>query len=988
MRYLIPAAFVLIVAVSGATTGPVPGDTTTVKGLLGISKTYRSNHQYDSAYMFAEKAMLTAKHTGNSKDIGEAYYDMGRLRQFQYKSDEALVLFDSSYKYLEHEHDSELFRIGIYNGYGGANIDLGYPAKGREYLNKGYALSKIYGHVDPLGVGILNYNLGLSCIYFGEYREGIFHFMNALPIYIEHYGETGSRVASIYTNLGLCYSYLGEFGNSKHYQERAVEIHSLNHGPEYRNLAYPLLGLASSLKEMGQYDSVPSIFEKVLELYNNNLSTLKRIGSYTYGAMAEFYLATGEYDKALENANTSVRLIIRDYHDHHPLVVELYQVIGDIYNAMGDTEQAEIYYTRAVDVVVENYGTVHPLLASAKRKLAELDLEWERYDAAANRVDEAMEALFTGSYSDENEAMLAVLDPREYLRLTVLMARIHNARSGGTDTNELARSMDWYVNATGIIDQMRRGFMTEESKLFLQSNSISIYEGAIETCFRLFELTRNKEHTDDAFFFMEKSKGSILAEALQSLSLRSLRGIPDEVLEQEENLIREMKALEISHKEIAATDTLEKDISARELFKARVAVDSLNGIISDQYPLYHELKYRVDVADPQDVMKLLDDETIITLFEGDSSWYVHSLSSGTQHLQRVSKSELPDQVIRKCISSLRNIGDDVNEFYTNSHRIFGKLIEPSLQVHGQTGTIVIAPDGRLGYFPFEAAVVRKPESEGGKPGYLLYDHNIIYTSSVTLYTRDSHNDKNYKFNYLGFAPSYGSAIDGGMAKRNELSRLMGNTEEVSYAQKLFNGSGYLNEDATEEAFREAAGSGRIMHLAMHASIDDQDPMDSRLMFYYSDPVNDGNLHAYELYSLDLGSELTILSACNTGVGEMKRGEGIMSLSRAFLYGGCPNVVMSLWKAGDQSTAAIMQHFFTNLKDGLSKEEALRQAKVTYLKEADPLQAHPSNWATFIMIGNQAPLHVPTGSPITWIIGVAAVLIVFLLYRQMKKKKSA
>jgi CHAT domain-containing protein/Tfp pilus assembly protein PilF len=987
MRYLIPAVFMLIVLASGATTGP-PGDTTSVHGLLAISDSFRKVRSYDTAYMYAEMALDAARTTGIQTEIGEAFYDMGRINQFRYKSEEALVLFDSSFKYLEHVHDSELFRIGIYNGYGGTYIDLGFPAKGREYLNKGYEISKKYGHIDPLGVGILNYNLGLSCIYFGEYREGIFHFMNALPIYIDHYGENGSRVASLYTNLGLCYSYLGEYEHSKHYQERSVEINIINYGHDYYTLAYPYLGLTSSLKEMGQYDSIPAIFERVLKLYNDNPTTLKRIGSYTYGAMAEFYQALEDHDKALQYPEKAVQLIIHDYHENHPLVIDLYQIIGDIYSAMGRTNEAESYYEKAVDVVIKNYGTVHPLLGSAKRKLAELNLVRGRYDDAALRVREGTEALFTGNHKNENEALLAVADPREYLRLTVLMAEIHKARSGDIDESELIKAREWYEKATGIIDLMRRGFMTEESKLFLQSNSISIYEGAIETCYRLYELTDDISYANNAFFFMEKSKGSILSEALQSLSLKSLRGIPDEILKEEENLIRQVKALEISHKEIAASDTLEKALSAQELFRARLAVDSLNRAISESYPMYHELKYRVDVADPIDVMKQLDDETIITLFEGDSAWYVYSLSGRKQYLQKTDKSSLPDTVIKKCITSLRNTSDDVLEYHLNSHRIYSALIEPSLDTHDNTGTLVIVPDGALGYFPFEAAVVTRPEADDSKPDYLLSDHNIIYTNSVTLYVRKNERDAEYEYNYLGFAPSYGTAIESGVAERDELSRLRGNTEEVNYALKLFSGAGYLDKEATEQAFRQAAGSGRIMHLAMHASVDDKNPMDSKLMFYFDDMAGDGQLHAYELYALDLGSELTILSACNTGVGEMRRGEGIMSLSRAFLYGGCPNVVMSLWKAGDKPTATIMQHFLSNLKDGLPKEEALRQAKLTYLREADPLQAHPSNWATFIMIGNNAPLSLPSNDHMMWLIGVAAVIILFLLYRRMKRKRPA
>jgi CHAT domain-containing protein len=128
---------------------------------------------------------------------------------------------------------------------------------------------------------------------------------------------------------------------------------------------------------------------------------------------------------------------------------------------------------------------------------------------------------------------------------------------------------------------------------------------------------------------------------------------------------------------------------------------------------------------------------------------------------------------------------------------------------------------------------------------------------------------------------------------------------------------------------------------------------------------DGFLHAYELYDTRLNAELAVLSACNTGSGRVVKGEGVLSLSRAFKYAGCPNIAMSLWKADDNATHEIMIHFFKGLRTGMGKTEALRDAQLAYLAEHTGPQAHPYYWATFVMIGDDSPLSGLNSAGLPW-----------------------
>ena len=147
-------------------------------------------------------------------------------------------------------------------------------------------------------------------------------------------------------------------------------------------------------------------------------------------------------------------------------------------------------------------------------------------------------------------------------------------------------------------------------------------------------------------------------------------------------------------------------------------------------------------------------------------------------------------------------------------------------------------------------------------------------------------------------------------------------------------------------------------------------------------ANDGILHAYEVYNLRLNADLAVLSACNTGRGKLAKGEGIISMARAFKYAGCNNVLMSLWQADDLSTREIMTGFYERLKKGDGKAAALRQAKLDYLA-ASP-RTHPFFWGAFILIGDNTELQ--SENHWYWYGGaIVLVLAIFLIYQERKKK---
>ena len=151
-------------------------------------------------------------------------------------------------------------------------------------------------------------------------------------------------------------------------------------------------------------------------------------------------------------------------------------------------------------------------------------------------------------------------------------------------------------------------------------------------------------------------------------------------------------------------------------------------------------------------------------------------------------------------------------------------------------------------------------------------------------------------------------------------------------------------------------------------------------------LNNESLTASQIYNEKINSELVVLSACETGYGTIQKGEGIMSLSRAFTFAGASSTVMSLWEVPDQETSQIMQSFYSHLQKGELKSEALQNAKLDYLKNTnDALLKHPYYWAGFVITGDNTS--IKTNTPIHWLWWLGILVIILLLgYRSFFKKK--
>lgn len=271
----------------------------------------------------------------------------------------------------------------------------------------------------------------------------------------------------------------------------------------------------------------------------------------------------------------------------------------------------------------------------------------------------------------------------------------------------------------------------------------------------------------------------------------------------------------------------------------------------------------------------------------------------------------------------------------------------------------------MNYIPFEALLETLPDTtktiEFNQLSYLIRTYSINYANSANLLFKQTTSllRKN-KIKTIAFAPLYaeGESIEI-LHKIYPLIPLPGVAKEVAQISKIVDADVFNDEEATEDNFRKNAEKYDILHLAMHAFINDSLPAFSSFAFTQhntEDPTKNGLLNTADIYNLNMNAKLTVLSACNTGSGQLKEGEGIMSLARGFLYAGCPAIVMSLWEVEDESGTQIITAFYRNLKKGKSKDESLRLAKLEYLNSVSSRRAHPHYWLGFVSIGDNSALY--------------------------------
>ena len=998
---------------------------------------FQNSEKRDSAILLYKSAALLFKKNENWNKYVEClagenrnYLGTDRIGDVEAKGVDAVEIVDAQKAEEVNEYFIEILtQLSRFYWYAKGN----FP-QSLKYLNRA---SKICNRAD---FDVEKHRLkifteyGYTYGYSGEFDLSEKNFRDALNLAIELYGDDSEVVADRYTDMVFPLIQKSEWEKAEVALKKAIELNIKIRGPEHRAVLKNYNNLGYIYMEKFDNDQAILYINKAIEMIRKQFGESHRSIGIGYMNIGSSYSNRGDYRTGLKYTKMAIENFKTSIGDKSPYIGICLQNIGNEYNHMGIYDSAELFYNKALKFKIGLYGKNHPDIVNMYTYLTNFYLKTKNYEQAFSIANEALEIAakvlpekhkYSGNshlglsqcyaavhkYEESlQEVQLAIMglmpefnDPdfssnpdlnteiiSTRILIEALMLKTQSLKEYYEENDELKYLELAYQTADvtdRALDILRIEYQTPESKEILLSRSKEFYEQALEITFLLNDKLTSEEYIDKAFQYIEKSKSILLIEHVKSSKDFAMNNLPDSIAIEEKSLSRSIayykeQIFEARNQNDSASLTKSKD----RYFEKKRDHDLLLNFIKENYPDYFSVRHAVFNKSLKAVQNNLNNqEMMISYFYGKQHLYAIGISKRGFDYHIIDLDDQLQSPLAKLVESFENRNFDPEI----SHLVFEEILQPLIGDEDIIKSIVVLPDGILHYLPFESFVTST--TSGSDSRFLIHDYTVsyLYTTSLPESYRQSSTDSD--LSYIGFSPSYNIASNPLLASRSardvqiasKLEKLPMAEKEIETSARIWRGDYFINRDATEENFKQKAKDAKIIHIASHTIIDDEDPLNSKLVFSPgADTVEDGLLHTYELYNMQLNAQLACLSACNTGFGQIKSGEGVVSLAKGFFYAGVPNVMMSLWSVPDISTSEIMTTFHKELKDGVGKADALRNAKLKYLELVDQNTSDPYYWAAFIMIGYNQPIK-EEGHFTIWIWIVAIAIGTGLLYYIVK-----
>lgn len=870
------------------------------------------------------------------------------------------------------------------------NYKLALEIKTKKLGNEHIEVARLYNNIGILQSNLWNYESAI------EYHE------RALSIRKSTHGEVHNDLYSSYDNLAFCFIQKQDIDKALEYSLRAIAIGVEVHGKEHPRMStgYNTLAIIYTLKR--DFDKSLEIYLKALVIDDKINDGRHLSAAIILGNVGRLYMQKGEYDKAINYFNQELKIYLEVLGEMDPRVAASYTNIGEALNLKKEFKEASQFHKKAIKIKSKVFGENHMEVAESYNQLGISLNGLGNYESLQN-FQKALIANVTdfndSSYS-ANPAFTKYLDITTLLMSLKLKAEtLVELYKKNEQASDLELALETYILCDRVIDKNRQIRLRYKDKLRFSKISKEVYAGAIEASTLLSQFSDSEKFNNQAFYFVEKSKSATLYENLSNSYAKKFTGLPESLIANEQNLKSKKSYLQSLVKPNQANDTTKSNVNQSKLFDINQQLDSISIVLERDFPKYYQLKYQNNTISPKQTQnKLAKNQAFIEYFEGGNMVYIFAITQDQFWIESFVKDSIYLQSMddfADCFGSKKvqgDFGDHFPIFIRSSNLLYQKLIEPVLgNLSSDVDHLIIVPSDKLSYIPMELLVIDNIETSKNKDykslNYLLNNYSISYSHSANLLFQDIYTTSKASKSVLAFAPSYQA---NGLAYANlrssfqdELLPLKWNSAEIQEISQYFKGTFKKESEATEASFKANAGNHNILHLAMHAFVDDEDPMQSKLLFYQDgDSIEDGMLHTYELFNMDLSAEMVVLSACRTGLGKLQVGEGMMSLGRAFAYAGCPSVVSSYWSVDDQSTSELMASFYKNIAEGMSKDKAMQKSKIDFLANTNGQKTHPYYWGGFVVLGNTEPISRSNYSLLIYLLTFIVLSVsIYLLYRK-------
>jgi CHAT domain-containing protein/tetratricopeptide (TPR) repeat protein len=911
--------------------------------------------------------------------------------------------------------------VSALNGIAYVYINLGDNPNALAYCRRARALQKEPGDpqvsADDLRVEAqtLN-NVGEVHYLLGELKEALDSFARALDLWIQSGDRRGQALAHL--NLGYTHSDSGNLQKASDHFRQSLAFWRAVEDRRGEALSQTALGAINSFT--GERQLALNAYEQALRIFRaygdqqSESVALNSIGQ-VYEDLSDLQTALDHYKLALELNQTNGN---RDFQ----AVTQYY--VGRVYRLMGENEQALSYYNQSLRLcrrlgkkrvaayVFNDIGIIYDSLGQRQFALDKYKEVLKFYREAGDRRGQAntLKAIGDIHYStgERERAVASYLEALSYSRAAWDRSgeaeALYSIARAERDASKLDAALNYITESIKIIEAMRSQVVSHQLRASYFSSIHKHYEFLIALLMHMHQLRPAGGFAAAALQASENARARSLVETLLEAEAGVRLDVDPAMLKREHSLQRDLNAkalylmrLRNSVQTEAGAEQIEKDV--RQLTNEYEKVQAL---IRSQSPRYASLMQPRPPSLEEIQAELRGDDTILLEYAmGEEKSYVWAVTSDS-----FAGFELParaqiEELTREVYSLLTARPSDTEARW--DERYWQKAAELSRVLFGQLSRqlgskrLLIVADGALQYLPLEAlpspATAEESETEP-----LAIRHEVVYLPSastlITLRREATRSVSVSKSVFVLADPVFdkgdprvktvgaaeGAATSPAALKSiraNNFPRLPSTRREAEAIVSL------LPEDARAVATDFAAnralalsaelGRYRIVHIATHSVVNSSHPELSGIvlsMVNEQGQEDDGFLQLHDIYSLKLNAELVVLSACNTGLGKDVRGEGLVGLTRGFMYAGASSVVASLWKVDDAASAELMTHFYKAMfEDDLPPTAALRSAKETMWRQKH--WRSPYYWSAFVLQGEYRTRNKGWSRP-TLVIGAATL----------------
>lgn len=919
------------------------------QGKMGLSKESFENHtealQIRQRFFKDDAFQLANSHF----NIGVALHRQRRLPEAMKKFDTALAIE------LKDTPQRSILHADIYETIGYVHYDLGKFDEALAFFEKTLHLAKqVYENEHPYYGKVYN-ELGMIYAMKNEFNESLKYYKKSLSVSVANYGvDNSADQTRVHFNIGTTYNDLGMKEKAIFHTKKSVSIGTAILGANHPQMFYPYSQLGNI---HGNEKGIPYI-KKALEILLKSDSVNYVIVSYQYEYLADIYYRIKNYPEAIKYIEKSLELRLRIYGEQNTNTIRSYNNLAKVHAQLKNYKKALFYCEKSI--------------TSNK-----LDIESQK---------KSTDSLASVSYVDQNFLVESVKTKGDIL---VLLYQEHK------DKKQLVESIELYDEAAFLANLTRKSKRNYQDKIQFSETVKAIYAKNIQTKLLLSELEADTSSLVETFYASEKSRSHALRELLKQAEAKRTSNLHIDVLTLEKKINTNIAALQ---SEIVKEVTKPKSDSVKiyelegKVFDLIKQKDSLEKRIEIDFPKYYKLKYEdavIEISTLQE--KLNDSTTLIEFFKNKNAVYTFIVSKKSFHVKRL---EIDDLDLKIEALNIAIVDKNNAEFTQHASHLYTQLLAPIKQ-YFIGNELIIIPDESLWHLKFDL-LLTEGAKDNQKLAYLLYDYAISYANSASLLFEETTQNRVDDFTNECIAFSYtnkdsiqkGSNTVSLATLRNSQIDLPGTRKEIMEISNILEGTYFYGNDANEMNFKKYADKSKIIHLALHGDIDNNNPDNLIIYFSGGSQNDDDKLFSHELYSLHIPASLVVLSACNTGNGHVNKAEGIQSLGNAFQYAGATSLLLSSWEISDKTTPEIMRYFYQHIKDGMPKHKALQKAKINFLQKADTFNAAPFYWGSFYLLGNTEPILFTTHNHTNWIIavsvGVLLLLFSFYIFRRRRK----